>query len=169
MDVHDDEFSQYVSTHRPALRRFAFRLAADWYEADDLVQRTLIALHARWEGLDHRDKIAAYTHTVMVRLFISDRRSRRWSHEILHEWPPEPEPVYDAGASSFDDRLLLLSALRSLAPRQRAVVLLRYWDDRSVEETAQALGCVGSTVRSQTARAMATLRSMLEPDLRHRN
>jgi RNA polymerase sigma-70 factor (sigma-E family) len=159
-----DDLTEYVRRKRPALRRVAFRLTADWYEADDLVQRTLIALLARWDTLDDRDQIGPYAYTVMNRLFISDRRSHRWSNEVLHEWPPEPGSVPDAYAF-FSDRLLLLNALADLAPRQRAAVLLRYWHDRSVEETAEALGCMSSTVRSQTTRALATLRSLLEPDL----
>jgi RNA polymerase sigma-70 factor (sigma-E family) len=159
------EFTEYVRTQRPALRRIAFRLTADWYEADDLVQRTLIVLLSRWERLDQHDKIGPYVYTVMNRLLISDRRSHRWSSEILHEWPPEPDPALDTSAY-FGDRLLLMNALEHLAPKQRAAVVLRYWHDRSVEDTAQALGCMCSTVRSQTARALATLRSVLEPELR---
>lgn len=163
-----DEFTEYAKKARPGLQRIAFRLTADWHEADDLAQRTLIVLHERWETLERRDRIAAYVYTIMVRLLISDRRSQRWSSEILHEWLPEPAPAPDALAL-FGERLLLLDALADLSPRQRAAVVLRYWDDCSVEDTAQLLGCMSSTVRSQTARALATLRSRLEADLREGN
>jgi RNA polymerase sigma-70 factor (sigma-E family) len=161
-EVYDDEFTRYVKKARPSLRRTAFGFTADWFEADDLVQRTLLALYSRWEKLDHRDRIAAYAHRTMARLFISDRRARHWSHEIPCEQPPETEPAPDT-CVVYGDRLLLVNALAELGPRQRAAVVLRYWDDRSVEETAEALGCVCSTIRSQTARALATLRSALAP------
>lgn len=164
----EDEFTQYVRTARPALRRTAYRLTADWYEADDLVQRTLIALHRRWDRLRQRDKIASYTHTIMVRLLISDRRTQRWTCEILLEQPPEPAPAPDT-AAHFDDRLMLLDALAELAPRQRTAVILRYWNDRSVEQTAQAMGCMDSTVRSQTVRALDALRSSLQSCLQDGN
>ncbi|MDP9870309.1 MULTISPECIES: SigE family RNA polymerase sigma factor [Streptosporangium] len=160
-EARDDEFSRYVKEARPALRRMAFLLSADWYEADDLVQRTLIALHLRWDTLKDRDKLAGYARVIMTRLIISDRRSYRWSHEILHDLPPEPDSTPDPYAF-LGDRLLLMRALADLAPRQRATVVMRYWEDRSVEETARAMGSRCSTVRSQTVRALATLRLALQ-------
>ncbi|WP_433241379.1 SigE family RNA polymerase sigma factor [Streptosporangium sp. CA-135522] len=162
-EAREDEFSRYVKEARPALRRTAFLLSSDWYEADDLVQRTLIAIHGRWDSLEHRDKIAGYARTIMIRLIISDRRSHRWSREVLHELPPEPDPTPDP-YTLLGDRLLLMRALSNLAPRQRAVVVLRYWEDCSVEETARAMDSMCSTVRSQTVRALATLRSTLQAE-----
>lgn len=162
-EARDDEFSRFVKQARPALRRVAFQLSADWHEAEDLVQRTLIAIHRHWDTLERRDKIGAYARTIMVRLLSSDRRAHRWSREVLHARPPEPEPLADPYARVVD-RMLLMKALAALGPRQRAAVVLRYWEDRSVEETAGAMGSVGSTVRSQTVRALATLRSALTAD-----
>ncbi|ACZ89694.1 RNA polymerase sigma-E factor [Streptosporangium roseum] len=156
----EEEFSRYVKEARPGLRRTAFLLSSDWFEADDLVQRALIAIHGRWESLEHRDRITGYARTIIIRMIISDRRSHRWSREALAEALPEPEPAGDPYAL-LGDRLVLMRALAALGPRQRAVVVLRYWEDRSVEETALAMGSGGSTVRSQTARALSTLRSVL--------
>jgi RNA polymerase sigma-70 factor (sigma-E family) len=160
-ELYEDEFARYAEQARPGLRRTAFRLTADWHEADDLAQRTLIALHARWPSLRDHDRLAGYAHTIMVRLLISDRRAHRWSSEILAERLPEPAPEPDHSAD-LGDRILLLRALAELSPRQREAIILRYWEDRSVAETAAELGCMQSTVRSQTARALATLRSALE-------
>ncbi|MEO3867441.1 SigE family RNA polymerase sigma factor [Nonomuraea sp. B12E4] len=157
----DEEFTRYVKTTRPTLRRMAFRLSSDWYEADDLVQRTLIAIYRRWELLHSHDKMARYTYAIMTRLLISDRRAHRWSREVLYDLPPEPPPLPDP-YRPLDDRLRLLDALAGLAPRQRTAVVLRYWEDRSVEETARVMGSSCSTVRSQTVRALAALRSALE-------
>ena len=74
-ETRDEDFALFVRETRPALRRTAFRLSDDWYEADDLVQRTLMALHRHWDRLDRRDRIGAYARTIMLRLLISDRRS----------------------------------------------------------------------------------------------
>ncbi|MFC0865981.1 SigE family RNA polymerase sigma factor [Sphaerimonospora cavernae] len=162
-EAREDEFSRYVREVRPALRRAAFRLSDDWHEAEDLVQRTLIAIHRHWDTLERRDRIAGYARTILVRLISSDRRSHRWSREVLHERPPEPGPSPDPYARVVD-RMLLMNALAALGPRQRAAVVLRYLEDRSVEETAGAMGSEGSTVRSQTVRALAALRSALADD-----
>ncbi|WP_231509957.1 SigE family RNA polymerase sigma factor [Streptosporangium roseum] len=158
--VREEEFSRYVKEARPGLRRTAFLLSSDWFEADDLVQRALIAIHGRWESLEHRDRITGYARTIMIRMIISDRRSHRWSREALAGVLPEPEPAGDPYVL-LSDRLVLMRALTVLGPRQRAAVVLRYWEDRSVEETALVMGSGGSTVRSQTARALSTLRSVL--------
>jgi RNA polymerase sigma-70 factor (sigma-E family) len=163
MDGHDEEFTRFVTGSRPAMRRAAFQLTADWYEADDLVQRTLIALYRRWATLDRRDRLGAYAHRTMVRLVISDRRARRWSSEVLRASPPEPDPAPDVCAM-VGDRLVLVDVLAVLGPRQRAAVILRYWEDCRVEEIATQLGCMSSTVRSQLARALTTLRSALRPE-----
>ncbi|MCG5216087.1 SigE family RNA polymerase sigma factor [Streptosporangium sp. KLBMP 9127] len=162
-ETRDEDFALFVRETRPALRRTAFRLSDDWYEADDLVQRTLMALHRHWDRLDRRDRIGAYARTIMLRLLISDRRSLRWSREVLIELLPEPAPISDPYAL-VGERLQLMDALSVLGPRQRATVVLRYWEDRSVEETAQVMGSESSTVRSQTVRALKALRSALRAE-----
>jgi RNA polymerase sigma-70 factor (sigma-E family) len=164
--VLDNEFAGYVRKARSELRRRAFLLCGDWYNADDLVQNTLIKVHRRWNDLERRDELGAYTRTVMLRTFISDRRAHRWSREFVHDRLPEPDPVSD-GQGHLGDRLLLQSALAQLAPRQRAAVVLRYWEDLSVEETARTLGCSSATIRSQASRALMTLRYLLEGDFQH--
>lgn len=155
-----DEFTQFVRASRPALHRAALRLTADWHEADDLVQRTLIALYRRWDSLEQRDRLTAYAHRTMVHMLTSDHRTRRRSGEVLRAMPPEPDPQPDAHAV-VGDRLVLVDVLTGLGRRQRAAVVMRYLEDRRVEEIASRLGCMSSTVRSQLARALTTLRSEL--------
>ncbi|GII02151.1 SigE family RNA polymerase sigma factor [Planobispora takensis] len=159
-EMRDEEFAYFVRTIRPTLRRAAFQLSEDWYEADDLVQRTLMAIHRRWDVLDRHDGMGAYAHRVMRRLLISDRRSLRWSREVLTEPLPDSVPGWDPYVQ-VGERMVLMEALADLGPRQRAAVVLRYWEDRSVEETARAMGSGSSTVRSQTVRALNALRSAL--------
>jgi RNA polymerase sigma-70 factor (sigma-E family) len=163
-EMPDDGFSSYARESRPELRRQAFRICGDWHEADDLVQQTLIAVHSRWAGLDRRDRLAAYARVVMVRIFISDRRAHRWSREVLGERGPEPVPE-SGGEDRLGDRLSLFEALAQLGTRQRAAVVLRYWEDLSADDAARALSCSAATIRSQTSRALANLRTILRPDL----
>ncbi|TDB81361.1 SigE family RNA polymerase sigma factor [Actinomadura sp. KC216] len=157
----DDGFSQYVKDVRSDLRRRAFLLCGDWFEADDLTQKTLVKVFLQWPHLDNRGTLTGFTRTVMIRIYISDRRAARWSREILVAHHPEPEAVE---RDHFDDRLLLLSALDRLGHRQRAVIVLRYWEHLTVRETADALGCSPGTVRSQASRALSTLRTVLQRD-----
>lgn len=157
----DGDFARFVKRTRPALRRSAFHLSRDWYEADDLVQRTLIALHRQWDTLEGRDRIGPYARQVMRRLYISDRRKMRWSREVLIGAVPETA-VSDDPYFLVSERMALIDALAGLGPRQRATLVLRFWEDRSVEDTARALGNESSTVRSQTARALNALREALD-------
>ncbi|HLU70710.1 MAG TPA: SigE family RNA polymerase sigma factor [Nonomuraea sp.] len=160
-DTCEQEFAHYVREARPTLQRIAFRLSQDWHEADDLVQRTLLALHKHWDDLDRRDSVAAYARQIMRRLLISDRRASRWSREVLIGVPPDPVSASDPYAQ-VSERMMLKEALAALGPRQRATIFLRFWEDRSVEDTARVLGNESSTVRSQTVRALGVLRTALE-------
>lgn len=157
----DGDFARFVRRSRPALRRTAYQLSKDWYEADDLVQRTLIALHKRWDTLDGHDRIGAYARRVMRRLFLSDRRTMRWTREVLIGAVPDTPTTSDPYLL-VSERLALMDALAGLGPRQRATLLLRFWEDRSVEDTARVLGNESSTVRSQTTRALNALRVALD-------
>ncbi|MFE4368024.1 SigE family RNA polymerase sigma factor [Streptomyces sp. NPDC056835] len=156
----EEGFARYVIGARPALRRNAFLLVGDWHAADDLVQQTLITLYRRWEHLDQHDKLSGYTRTVMVRLFLSDRRNHRWTRERLVDSTPEPEPT-PAEAARIEDRIVLLDALATLSAKQRSLVYLRYWEDLSVEESARIMNCSSSTVRSSSSRALRILRERL--------
>ncbi|WNM29182.1 SigE family RNA polymerase sigma factor [Streptomyces sp. Li-HN-5-11] len=158
--THEEGFARYVVSARPALRRNAFVLMGDWFDADDLVQQTLITLYRRWERLERHEALSAYTRTVMVRLFIDERRRHRWTRELPQDSFPEPEPA-PGEMARIGDRMVLLKALSSLTARQRSLVYLRYWEDLGIEEVAQIMGCSPATVRSSTSRAMRILREHL--------
>ncbi|MER6712819.1 MULTISPECIES: SigE family RNA polymerase sigma factor [unclassified Streptomyces] len=159
-EAHEEGFAQYVVSARPALRRNAFVLVGDWSAADDLVQQTLIALYRCWERLERHDALSGYTRTVMVRIYIDERRKLRWTREQLQGSLPEPEPE-PGDVTRVGDRLVLLEALSTLSARQRSLVYLRYWEDLSIDEVAQIMGCSSATVRSSTSRAMRILREYL--------
>src|SRR5215475_10213643 len=152
----EEELRTFVATRYPHLRRTAYLLCGDWHRADDLVQTALarVVVASRRRVVDN---LEAYARTTLLRTFLDDNR-RLWRRR---EWS-SPEP-WEHAASAEDPTVALtvLTALRSLPPRQRAVVVLRYWEDRSVEETANALDINIGTVKSQSAKALATLRQAL--------
>ena len=160
----EDELEQFVSGRYLAVRRTAFLLCGDWHRAEDLVQGTLVkvVVAARRRRVDSLD---AYARQVLLRLFLEENK-RLWRRREK-SWA-EPADALDAAdpeaGTDRETRLTLLAALRGLPPRQRAAVVLRYWEDRSVEETAQLLGVSPGTVKSQCAKALAALRSRLGDD-----
>ena len=140
------------------LFRTAFLLTAgDAHLAEDLVQEVLGRMFARWGRLSRLDNPSGYAQTVLVNVFISQRRKRS-SGEL-----PTGSLAERAGRAAGDPalRVTLLAALRQLSPQDRAVLVLRYWEDRSVEETAAALRLTSTAVRSRSSRALERLRGVL--------
>jgi RNA polymerase sigma-70 factor (sigma-E family) len=156
----DDEFAAYAAASIPSLRRLALLLSRDWHNADDLVQATLAKLCLHWHRASAADSTDAYVRAILVREFVRGRRAA-WSRRVsVTDRPPE----LPATAPDLDGLLDLQAALASLAPRQRAVLVLRYYCDLDVNQSAEALGCAPGTVKSQTAKALAALRRILGPD-----
>jgi RNA polymerase sigma-70 factor (sigma-E family) len=148
-----DAFTDYVRGRSPELLRSAWLLTGDWHAAHDLVQTALEKSWPRWGGrIDHPD---AYVRRVMLTTYLSWRR-RRWTAEV----PTDELPETGGDAEQSDLRLSLLTALAALTPRQRAVVVLRYFDDLSEAETAQLLGCSVGTVKAHASRGLHQLRAM---------
>lgn len=158
-DVRRNDFIKYVAAIRPRLRGQAFLLCGDWYEADDLVQDTLLTMYRRWPTLTSPNQSDGYTRRVLIRKFLSVRRRLRFRREVLHDDPPELPVMAD---DSVELRVPLLDCVRRLPPRQRAVIMLRFWEDCSIEQTATILGISAGTVASQTHKALATLRIDLD-------
>jgi RNA polymerase sigma-70 factor (sigma-E family) len=161
------QFDAFVSRDGAKLLGFATLLTGDRGHAEDLVQTALGRTALRWRVAAANPE--AFTRTVIVNL-ARDRWRRRWRRPV--ELPglalaPEDrrQPAY-ADELQVLDREVLLLACRQLPVRQRAVLVLRFWEDRSVEETARLLGCTTGTVKSHTHRALARLRDLLtEPEL----
>lgn len=152
---------EFVATRARALYRSAYALAAgDTHLAEDLVQETLSRVYVHWNRVARADSPAAYAQTVLVRTFLSMRRRRSTGERPIGSVPDSPEPCPDAAL-----RITLLDALGQLPPRDRAVLLLRYWEGHSIEETARMLRLSGSAVRSQGTRALARLRALLGDSL----
>lgn len=154
----DAEFRQCFQTYAAGVRLTAHLLCGDWHRAEDLTQSVFLKLYLTWSRVHMPEHLGGYLRRITVRTFLADQRRMRWRRERLVDQPPEPPPG-DTGFSA--DKLLAWQALGTLPPRQRAVLVLRFWQDLGVTETAALLGCSTGTVKSQTAKGLATLRRQL--------
>lgn len=147
-----EEFAEYVRARSPELLRSAWLLTGDWHAAHDLVQVSLEKCWPRWgRAMAHPD---AYVRRVMLTTYLSWRR-RKWTGEA----PTEELPERGGHDDSTDLRLSLQAALGALTPKQRAVVVVRYFEDLSEAETAQLLGCSVGTVKAHASRGLQQLRA----------
>ncbi|HEX4224187.1 MAG TPA: SigE family RNA polymerase sigma factor [Pseudonocardiaceae bacterium] len=153
----DSEFSEFFAGHAHALRGTAYLLCGDWHRAEDITQVALTKLYLAWPKLAAHDKLDGYARQIVVRTFLAENRRLWRRREHLTDDLPEPgTPAEDVAG-----RVAMAQALAGVPPRQRAVLVLRYWHDLSVEETAAALGCSTGTVKSQAARGLATVRQRI--------
>jgi RNA polymerase sigma-70 factor (sigma-E family) len=152
------DFDGYVRGNSARLCRSAFLLTGDHQLAEDLVQTALAKVAPRWARIVQGGDPTPYVRTVMVRTAIAWRR-RRWRGEVPTAPLPDDERLDPSSATDSRERLRV--ALSGLPPRQRAAVVLRFYEDLSEAETAAVLGCAVGTVKSQTAKGLAHLRSVL--------
>lgn len=161
MDQHDEqEFAEYFARRQDAVRRTAYLLCGDWHRADDLAQIAFVALHRRWRKVRDRAALDAYVRKTLVRASIDESR-RPWRRERFVDEMPEPPPHQEGIDDHVVNRETLLAGLRAVPPRQRAVLVLRYFEGLDVSAAAKALGCSEGTVKSQTARGLTALRTVL--------
>lgn len=151
-------FEAFVESEGNNLLRLAVLMTSNYQLAEDAVQRTLERLAARWDRVEHPK---AFCRKVLTNLVIDDARAaaRRPREEPLSPTHENPDPLAQDGLSSVELRPAVLSALDSLTPHQRAIVVLRYFGDHSDAEVAQALGVAVGTVKSTASRALAQLRT----------
>jgi RNA polymerase sigma-70 factor (sigma-E family) len=164
--VADDEFSAFVTAQLPGLLRFGHLLTGNRTTAEDLVQTALARTHLRWSHLREPAAATAYVRTAMAR-----QHSNLLTRLLARERPVAvvPDGAHPAAAyEDVDERDAMWSALARLGPRQRAVLVLRYYEHLSEAEIARALGCSPGTVKSQSAKGLARLRTLLAADEGHR-
>jgi RNA polymerase sigma-70 factor (sigma-E family) len=149
-----EDFSAFAASRWPGLVRLAFGLTGDRWTAEDLAQATLTRAYVAWRRVSRADDPDAYLRRILVNA--SNRRFRR--RRVAEQPGDPPETAVEGPAELVGDRAALLAALRQLPPRQRAVVVLRYWEDLTDAQIAAAIGCSPGTVRSQLSRALAKLR-----------
>ena len=151
----DDGFDRFVAEASPALLRTAHRLTGDAHLAEDLLQSALWRVARQWNRASENP--VGYARRTLLNLATDNWRSR--ARRVV-EIPGVVPDLVRTDSQGADDRLL--AALAALAPRQRAVVVLRYWEDLSVEETALLLGCSSGTVKSTASKALTHLRTHLQ-------
>jgi RNA polymerase sigma-70 factor (sigma-E family) len=132
-------------------------MTGDWHLAADVVQEALTRMYVAWPRLERSGGLPTYARRAVMSAVV-DHRRRRWNQER----PGEVPDAAGAGEPGPEDRDLMLRALRAVPARQRACLVLRFYDELSVAETAEALGCSQGTVKSQTARGLDALRDELE-------
>jgi RNA polymerase sigma-70 factor (sigma-E family) len=153
------DFEDFVRRRSGAMLRAAWLLTGgDWALAEDLVQAALGEVWRRWATVADMEAPDAYAHKVMVNTCLR-WRGRRWIGEIASARMPVTVTGTD-GFAQVDVREALRHALRVLTVKQRAVIMLRYYEDRTEAQTARIMGCSVGTVKSQTAKAMAKLRQV---------
>ncbi|GAA2129880.1 SigE family RNA polymerase sigma factor [Actinomadura napierensis] len=160
MVEHPHGFQEFAAAHSADLFRTARLLCKDWHLAEDLVQTTLGKLYASWRRVQRADSPEAYARTVLTRTYLSHLRK-----SSNRETPRERLPDAVAAESDRALRMTLLDALAGLPARDRAVLVLRYWEDQSVEDVASALRLSPGAVRNRSMRAMAKLREALGDQL----
>jgi RNA polymerase sigma-70 factor (sigma-E family) len=161
----EDEYATFVRARSHALLRSAYLLTGDQYLAEDLVQEALARTHRAWSRLHEAGNAEAYARRTMYHLQVSVWRRRKVAEVLPGDLPePRDQPRHD-DAESITRRMTVERALRSLSPRQRAVMVLRYFEDHTEVEAAELLGVSVGTVKTQSVRALERLRKLV-PELR---
>ncbi|MFG2471087.1 SigE family RNA polymerase sigma factor [Streptomyces canus] len=153
----EDRFQEFVRARWSHLVRTAYLLTGDAHHAEDLTQTALAKAYRSWRRVSGSDNPEAYVRRMLVTCN-SDRFRKRRVKESLTDAPPE-QAGRDEGVARVEERGVLLGALAGLPPRQRAVVVMRYWEDLSEAEVAEVLGCSPGTVKSQASKGLAKLRT----------
>jgi RNA polymerase sigma-70 factor (sigma-E family) len=151
-----EEFQEFAVAVQGHLRRSAYLLCGDWHQAEDIVQTAFTRIFKSWRRVRAADSPDAYARQVVYRCYVDTFRKKRVATVPLET---VPEPVVETSPDTLRDAVL--EALALLAPGARAVVVLRFWEDMSVEQTASVLGISTGTVKSQTSRALGQLRARL--------
>ena len=152
----EEEFVEFAGAVSARLQGMAFLLCGDWHTAEDLVQATLVKVFVSWRRIRRQETAHAYATRTLVNTYLAHKRLRRTG-----EIPTSELPERAAELPALETRMVVLAALATLPPRGRAVVVLRYWADLSVDQVAAVLGCSPGAVKSQSARALGKLRGVL--------
>jgi RNA polymerase sigma-70 factor (sigma-E family) len=153
----DEEFTAYMAESAVRLRRTAYLICGDWQRAEDELQAALVKLYLAWGKVRTRGSLDAFVRTTLVRGLIDEGR-RPWRRERTQATLPDQPAAEPLPA---EERLAVREALALVPPRQRAVLVLRFYEDCDIAETARLVGCSEGTVKSQTSRGLARLRELL--------
>lgn len=158
----DAAFEAYVTARQSRLLRTAYLLTGDQHSAEDLLQTALAKLYLSWHRVQQRESLDGYVRRIMVNEHTSWWR-RAWRHrEHSVDVVPENTAHRTSHPHELAERDALWAVVRDLPPRQRAAVVLRFYEDLSEVETARVLACSVGNVKSQTSRALSTLRAQMQ-------
>ncbi|MGW2638563.1 SigE family RNA polymerase sigma factor [Streptomyces sp. NPDC001348] len=157
-DESHGDFAEFARAAWPRLVRTAHMLTGDFHEAEDLVQTTLAKVYARWRRIP-RDEVDLYVRRALVNNNLSRIRKRRVAHLLMPFLPETSHRSHSGHADSVEHRAALAQALAALPSRQRAVMVLRYFDDLSDQDIATVLNCSLGTVKTHARRGLAALRA----------
>lgn len=167
MDQTDEaRFRDFATAQAPGLRRSAYLLCGDWHLAEDMMQNALVRMYRSWSRIDSDVPLGNYARKVLLRVWLDERRKPWRRRERGSDTVPDIADVAPGPAEHAQRdwaRAVVQRGLRELPPRQRATLVLRYFDELSVSETAEILGCSEGTVKSQTARGLDALGRVLGP------
>jgi RNA polymerase sigma-70 factor (sigma-E family) len=149
------DFVEFARVAAPRLRHLAFLMCRDWHLGQDFVQITLAKMFVSWKRISRVENLDAYSRKVLYRVLVDHRRVRS-SQEVVT--PTGPEHAWE---QPVELRLTLIEALGRLPVRDRAIVVLRYWEDQSVETVAEVLGISTAVVKTQSLRSLSRLRELL--------
>ena len=158
----DEEFGDFMRGRWPAMVRLAYGLTGDLGHAEDVAQAAFARAYASWSRVARTGDPDAYVRRIVINENNTRFRRRRVAESLVDAVPEPSGPRSADTADALGDSAALLKALRKLGPRQRAVIVLRFWMDMSEAETAAALDCSVGTVKSQASRALAALRGSAE-------
>ena len=161
MTDRETEFRDFVAVRQEQLRGLAYLTCGDWQAAEDAVLTVLARMYVKWPRIDKPD---SYARTAVVRAAIDETRRPWWRREQPLS-DALPEPALPDGTAAVDDRLQLRAALQHLPVKQRAVLVLRFLEGLSVQQTAEIVGSPEGTVKVYTARGLTALRKVLGVDL----
>lgn len=153
-----DTFEELADRVWPSLYRYGYLLSGNHADAEDLAQQTLLKAYGSWSKVRASDAPTAYLRRTLTNTFLSERRPKKRRLEVLTDVPPEQPPAPSTGP---EEAMLLWPHVTSLPPRQRAVIVLRYYEDLTEQGVADVLGCTRGTVKSTAHRALASLRAAI--------
>ena len=150
-------FEEYAAAAWPSLYRIAFLMAGNHADAEDVAQQTLVKAYQSWSRVQRASSLDSYVRRILVNVFLEGRRPARIRREVLTDTAPEHLGAPDRP----EDRLVLWPQVKLLAPRQRAVIVLRFYEDLTEQQTADVLGCSVGTGKSTTHQALRRLGTSL--------
>ena len=160
-DSRQASFEEYAATAWPSLYRSAYLLAGNHADAEDVAQQTLIKVHGAWTKVAASDAPNAYVRRILTNTFLSSKRSKARGLELLTDEMPERRDAVRPDSAGPEEAWALWPHVAGLPPQQRAVIVLRYYEDLSEAEIAEVLGCSRGTVKSTAHRALKNLRTAM--------